>query len=227
MLLLLSGWLDALWDKEVRQRTRPWDEEEPPMPADIADPALHILRIRGRATPESLAAALDSPLERVTDALRDLESRGLAEDSGKPRLGWKITADGRVSAERRMTGVSPQALTLVADRYETFRKLNDELKQLCADWQARTEDQGPADFVGRLSLIDQQTQPLLTEITPVAPHFAEYSARFTRAHNQFASGSDGYLTGVLVDSYHNVWFECHECFFITLGRSRQAEETAN
>lgn len=38
--------------------------------------------------------------------------------------------------------------------------------------------------------------------------------------------SDAHLTGVLVDSYRNIWFECHECFFITLGRSRQAEETA-
>lgn len=195
------------------------------MPADIADPTLHILRIRGRATPESLGAALDSPVDQVKAALLDLGSRGLAEDSGKPRLGWKITADGRLSADRRMTAISPGALTLVADRYETFRTLNDELKQLCADWQARTEGQSPSDFADRLSAIDGHIQPILAEITPVAPHFAEYSARFTRAHTQFTSGSDGFLTGVLVDSYHNIWFECHECFFITLGRSRQAEES--
>jgi hypothetical protein len=215
----------AVRDKEVRQRTRPWDEEEPPMPADIADQTLHILRIRGRATPESLAAALDSPPEQVRAALLDLESRGLAEDSGKPRLGWKITANGRLFADRRMTDTSPRGLTLVADHYETFRKLNDELKQLCADWQARTEGQRPADFVDRLSPIDQQVQRILAEITPEAPHFAEYGARFARAHGQFAAGSDAHLTGVLVDSYHNVWFECHECFFITLGQSRQAEES--
>ena len=98
---------------------------------------------------------------------------------------------------------------------------------MCADWQARTEDQRPSDFVDLLSPIDQQIQRILTEITTAAPHFAEYSARFTRAHSQFASGSDSHLTGVLVDSYHNIWFECHECFFITLGRSRQAEEAAN
>ena len=195
------------------------------MPVDIADPTLHILRIRGRATPESLAAALDSPLEQVTAALHDLRSRGLAEDSGKPRLGWKITANGRLSADERMTGISQHALTMVADRYETFRRLNDELKQLCADWQARTEGQTPADFVDRLAPIDQQVQRILAEITEEAPHFAEYSARFSRAHSQFASGSDSHLTGVLVDSYHNIWFECHECFFITLGRSRQAEES--
>lgn len=194
------------------------------MPVDIAEPTLHILRIRGRATPESLCAALDSSLERVTAALLDLGSRGLAEDSGKPRLGWQITANGRLFADRRMTGISPQALTLVADRYESFLKLNEELKRLCADWQARTEDQSPSDYVDRLSPIDQQIQQMLTEITEVAPHFAEYGARFTSAHSQFASGSDSHLTGVLVDSYHNIWFECHECFFITLGRSRQAEE---
>jgi hypothetical protein len=194
--------------------------------ADIADPTLHILRIRGRATPESLATALDSPPARITAALLDLESRGLVEDTGKPRLGWKITTNGSLAANGRMTEISPEAQALVADRYELFRKLNDELKQLCADWQTRIEAQGPADFVGPLSLIDQQIQRILAEITPAAPHFAEYSERFRRALGKFASGSDSHLTGVLVDSYHNIWFECHECFFITLGRSRQAEESA-
>jgi len=197
------------------------------MPADVADPTLHILRIRGRATPASLATALDSPVERITAALRDLESRGLAEDTGKSRLGWKITANGNGAADSRMTEISPEAQALVADHYEFFRKLNDELKQLCADWQSRTEAQGPEDFVGPLSLIDQQTQRILAEITTAAPHFAEYSGRFSRALSQFTSGSDSHLTGVLVDSYHNIWFECHECFFITLGRSRKAEEAAN
>jgi hypothetical protein len=197
------------------------------MPVDIADPLLHILRIRGRATPESLAAALDSPLEPIRTALLDLDALNLAEDTGKPRLGWRITANGTVVADKRMTGISPEARALVSDRYETFRTLNDELKQLCADWQARTETQGPADFVDQLSTIDQRIQKILVEIVPAAPHFADYSARFARALSHFASGSDSHLTGVLVDSYHNIWFECHECFFITLGRSRQAEEAGN
>ncbi len=197
------------------------------MPADIADPTLHVLRIRGRATPESLAMALDSPPERITAALLDLESRGLVEDTGKPRLGWKITTNGTLAANRRMTEISPEAQALVTDRFVFFRMLNDELKQLCGDWQARTEAQGTADFVGPLSLLDQQVQRILAEIAPAAPSFAEYSGRFSRALSKFASGSDSHLTGVLVDSYHNIWFECHECFFITLGRSRQAEEAAH
>src|SRR5262245_13653816 len=208
-----------LRDKKVRESTRHGDEEEPPMPADIADPLLHILRIRGRATPESLATALDTPLEPVRTVLAALGSQDLAEDSGKPRLGWKITATGKLAADGRMTGISPEAMALVSDRYETFRKLNDELKQLCADWQSRSEAQGPANFADPLSAIDQQIQMILAEIVPTAPHFAEYSARFSRAIGSFTSGSDSHLTGVLVDSYHNIWFECHECFFITLGRS--------
>ncbi|GAB3459827.1 hypothetical protein [Actinophytocola sediminis] len=194
------------------------------MPADLADPVLHVLRIKGRATPESLAAVLDTTPERVSAALLELEASGLAENTGKPRLGWKITADGRVAAESRMTDISPSVRALVADRYETFRVLNDELKQLCADWQGRTEAQTTADFVAPLSVIDKGVQQILAEITQGAAHFAGYSARFTRAYDLFASGSDSHLTGVLVDSYHTIWFECHECFFITLGRSRQAEE---
>ncbi|MGW4586811.1 hypothetical protein ACWEKJ_05730 [Amycolatopsis thermoflava] len=196
------------------------------MTADIAAPMLHVLRIRGRATPESLAAALGSTPGRVSATLLELASRGLAEDTGKPRLGWKITAAGKQSAEARMTGISPEARALVAEHYETFRKLNDELKQLCADWQGRAETQGTADFVAPLAAVDSGVQRILAEITPGAPHFAGYSDRFTRAREAFGAGSDSHLTGVLVDSYHNIWFECHECFFITLGRSRQAEETA-
>lgn len=197
------------------------------MPTDIAAPLLHILRIRGRATPESLATALDTPLDPVRTTLQDLGARDLAEDTGKPRLGWKITANGKLTADKRMTEISPDARALVSNRYETFRTLNEELKQLCADWQARTDAQGPEDFVAPLSTIDQHIQTILAEIVPAVPHFAEYSARFTRALNKFTSDSDNYLTGVLVDSYHNIWFECHECFFITLNHSRQAEEAAN
>lgn len=197
------------------------------MPADVADPLLHILRIRGRATPESLAAALDSPLASIRTALLDLDSRDLAQDSGKPRLGWQITANGRLAADARMTEISPDSRALVSDRYETFLTLNDELKQLCADWQARTGTQGPSDFADPLSRIDHHVQQLLAEIVLAAPHFTEYGARFTRALSQFTSGSASHLTGVLVDSYHTIWFECHECFLITLGRSRRAEEAGH
>ncbi len=32
-----------------------------------------------------------------------------------------------------------------------------------------------------------------------------------------------YFVSPLVDSYHSVWFECHEDFLLTLGRTRAGE----
>ena len=104
--------------------------------------------------------------------------------------------------------------------------MNGQLKQLCADWQAR--DTGTAaDFAGRLESVDDAIQDMLHRLTPVAPAFTMYPRRLSRARERFTAGADNYLTGIMVDSYHTVWFELHECFFITLGRSRQAEESSH
>jgi hypothetical protein len=196
------------------------------MPARADEAALYILRIKTRATPQQLSEALDVPAAEIATVLPELADRGLVKDSGKPRLGWAITPDGKQAAEARMTAISADAKALLASRYETFSPLNDEFKQLCTDWQTRDpERSGPADFLPRLAPVDDGIQAILRDITPVAAHFAGYESRFAKAREKFEAGSDSYLTGVLVDSYHNVWFECHECFFITLGRSRADEES--
>ena len=197
------------------------------MPSRVGDRALHVLLIKHRATTPLLAEALDVPAEEVDSALRDAEARGLVQDTGKPRLGWSITPEGTREARGRVDGAAGGRAAIAA-RYETFRELNDQLKQLCGDWQARDPaTTTTADFDERLAAIDTGIQRILAEIAPVAPHFADYAARFTRARAKFGAGSDGYLTGVLVDSYHNIWFECHECFLISLDRSRREEESGS
>jgi hypothetical protein len=196
------------------------------MPARADEAALYILRIRTRATPQQLSEALDVPDAEIATVLPELADRGLAKDSGKPRLGWAITPEGKRAAEALMTAISAEAKDLLAAQYEKFSPLNDEFKQLCTDWQTRDPQRsGPADFLPRLAPIDDGIQAILRDITPVANHFAGYESRFAKARAKFEAGTESFLTGVLVDSYHNIWFECHECFFITLGRSRTEEES--
>ncbi|GHF43944.1 DNA-binding MarR family transcriptional regulator [Amycolatopsis bartoniae] len=196
------------------------------MPSTSGERVLHVLLIRNRATTAQLAEALAVSADEISPVLRDAEARGLVRDSGNPRIGWAITPEGTREARRRVDDTPAEGRALVSARYEEFRELNDELKQLCADWQLRDPaTMGPGDFTARLQGVDERIQRLLAEIQVPAPHFADYGPRLARARARFESGSDGYLTGVLVDSYHNIWFECHECFHITLGRSRREEES--
>ncbi|TVT52546.1 hypothetical protein FNH05_12800 [Amycolatopsis rhizosphaerae] len=200
------------------------------MPVGTAEAILHILRIKSRATVDYLAGALDLPPSEIATALTALARQGLTADSGKPRFGWGITPPGKETAELRITATNG-ARELLDRHYATFRGLNDALKQLCADWQQRDQaHEGTARlaarFAARLAPIDDGVQAILAAIVPSAPAFGLYAPRLSRARAKFAAGDDRFLTGILVDSYHNVWFECHECFFLALGRSRQEEEAA-
>jgi hypothetical protein len=191
------------------------------MSSRIREEVLHMLCIRGRITPAQLADGLDS--QELSSPLTELEADGLVRNSGNARFPWSITEEGRQLAETRITGISAAAKTRCAGHYERFQELNEQLKQLCADWQSR--DPGTTtDFGSRLALVDDAAQELLRPVVEIAPAFAMYGRRLARARDRFTGGSDNYLTGILVDSYHTVWFELHECFFITLGRSRLAEE---
>ncbi|HEX3789047.1 MAG TPA: hypothetical protein VHW44_14380 [Pseudonocardiaceae bacterium] len=194
------------------------------MSTQICEQTLHMLRIRGRITLEQLAEGLDVDADAIAGALAELTDNGFVRNSGKPRIPWSIAEAGRQLAERRMTGISAAAKARCGEHYQRFQGLNGELKQLCADWQARDTGTAAADFVPRLAPIDDAVQDTLRQITPVAPAFAMYGRRLSRAKDLFADGAGNYLTGIMVDSYHTAWFELHECFFVTLGRSRQAEE---
>lgn len=194
------------------------------MPSRICEETLHLLRIRGRVTLDQLAEALDAGTEEMSAALTQLAADGLVRNSGNPRVPWSITATGRQRAETRMTDISAATKTHCDERYQQFQELNGQLKQLCADWQARDPGTPAADFVPRLTPIDNAVQDVLHPLAPIAPAFAMYARRLSRAKDRFAGGADNYLTGIMVDSYHTAWFELHECFFITLGRSRRTEE---
>ena len=196
------------------------------MPSPIHDQALHMLRIRGRITPAQLADGLNVGADEISGPLTQLTDQGLVRDSGNARFPWSITEAGRQLAETRMTGIGAAAKLRCDEHYERFQELNEQLKQLCADWQKRDPDAvTAADFAPRLEIVDAAAQDMLRRIVPVAPAFAMYAPRLSRAQHRFAGGADNYLTGILVDSYHTTWFELHECFFITLGRSRSTEET--
>ena len=93
------------------------------------DLLLHVLRIKGRATPEVLEDALD--VDAAT-ALEHLAAQGLVEPT---RAGYRITAAGDERVEELYAAERRQIGPLIEDVYETFLPLNDEVKQIVTDWQ--------------------------------------------------------------------------------------------
>jgi len=57
----------------------------------------------------------------------------------------------------------------------------------------------------------------------VVERIAWHSRRLAAAMERLREGDERYFTGVTVDSFHTVWFECHEDLIQTLGRERIAE----
>ena len=63
----------------------------------------------------------------------------------------------------------------------------------------------------------------LTRAATVAVRFDRYGTRLATALERASAGESRYITDPTVDSFHTVWFECHEDFLITLGISREDE----
>ncbi|KAA9154286.1 hypothetical protein FPZ12_032285 [Amycolatopsis acidicola] len=197
------------------------------MSAEHGEGILHILRIRAQATPQQLAGALDAGEPEISAALVRLAEQGSVRDTGDPRTGWTTTRAGRRIAEEKMRDLPEDSAPVLEKAFEAFRALDEELKGLCADWQTRDAIKtGAKDFAPRLASVDDRAQALLAEAVPAAGHFAPYAERLAKARKRFDGGADSYLTGLTVDSYNTIWSECDECFFITLGRSRQPDEAS-
>ena len=114
--------------------------------------------------------------------------------------------------------------------YDRFLARDLELKQLCTEWQLR--DGQPNDHADaaydqairdRLGHFDDEVQPVLAGIATILPWSTRYRDRFAAARARFVSGDDSALTGVLCESYHDVWMELHEDLIITQGIDRATE----
>ena len=63
----------------------------------------------------------------------------------------------------------------------------------------------------------------MTRTATHLPRFATYPPRLQGALDRVMEGQWEYLTSPKVESFHNVWMECHEDYLVTLGISREEE----
>lgn len=193
---------------------------------------LRLVAIKGRVTPEAVAASLAADPADVGAQLDEYASRELFKSTP---MGYRITPSGRqrctelVVAEQR--GADADAVKQI---YAAFTEHNFELKALITDWQTRgpeqpndhTDPEYDGQVLDRLQALHQRVLPVLDRITAVAPRLAHYRTRLVKAADAVAAGDHSYVSKPITDSYHTVWFELHEDLMGLAGLTRAEEAEA-
>lgn len=116
-------------------------------------------------------------------------------------------------------------LDAVRALYDRFLAVNQPTKSKCAEWQKLADDDFDARFALATDLQDilERVSTTIVRTSEHLPRFAGYPPRMEAALEKVLSGESEYLTSPTVESFHNVWMECHEDYLLTLGISREEE----
>lgn len=185
---------------------------------------LQALRLKGRATAGELATSLAMNQSDVEAELHALaESHLVVERTTGKRPGWMLTGEGRESYDATLAELrTPAVMERLTETYETFLNSNVSVKDLCARWQAVTDDAERFEILEELEEIADRVAASLTSAGEVVTRFGAYPGRLTNALGKSAD-DHRYVVSPTVDSFHTVWFECHEDYLLMLGRSREQE----
>jgi hypothetical protein len=190
--------------------------------------ALHTLRISGGCGRDDLDGRAGA--ETVDALLAD----GLAKAAG-PRV--VLTPAGRTAHEQALATQldTAGARATVEECYQRFLPLNDEVLQLCTDWQLRFEDGTPvpndhsdagydAAVIDRLGEVGDGARVVVDALAGALPRFAGYGTDLADAVGRVAGGETDYFTNPRVRCFHTIWFEMHEDLLATLGIDRATEQ---
>jgi len=205
------------------------DRERRPDAVTGVDPfdVLNVLRLKGIVPSDVVAAMIEASPDSVATAIESLAAEGLVRMRETPRVtGWSLTEQGRERHAGELSAARTAEITSeLAPLYERFLELNGRVKALATSWQQL----GPDDAAGRFEAIEElgvigaDASPIISSIAEVVPRFRMHVRRLDAAMDALRDGDERYFTGVTVDSFHTVWFECHEDLIQTLGRERIAE----
>jgi CO/xanthine dehydrogenase Mo-binding subunit/phosphohistidine swiveling domain-containing protein len=199
------------------------------------DLLLRTLLIKGYATPEAIADALDVPAEAAEAALDDLVASGSAEAAAGA---FRLTTAGRSAGA---AAIASDSAAWGADEAEAaldaFGALDHRMKETVSAWQLREVDGEQvvndhadsaydAGVVERLEALHADTSVWLAPLTAGLPRLGTYRRRLERARDALVGGDHRYVASPRVDSYHSVWFELHEDLIRLAGRTREDEVAA-
>ena len=195
---------------------------------------LRALAIKGFATVENLADAVQCGGTEVQPVLDELIAAGLAEPSAGA---FRLTPAGRgrgqaLLGEDRDGWGAGQALSAL----DAFLALDGSMKEIVTAWQMREvdgaqafNDHSDADYdarvLERLASLQEDADAWLAPLVAGLPRLDAYRARLALAAERARGGDGRYVASPRVDSYHSAWFELHEDLIQLAGKTR-AEEVA-
>ena len=196
------------------------------------DSMIRLLSIKGFATPDAAAAALDTTEENATAILDRLTADGLVTMMGTM---FSLSDDGKavaaefLAADRDEWGVERASAGL-----DGFIPLDQRMKVIVTAWQMMEVDGAPvlndhtdADYdaavLADLAALHVDASAWLADLHDELPRLASYTARLGRAADLVEGGDHDYIASPRLDSYHNVWFELHEDLILLAGRPREDE----
>jgi len=197
-----------------------------------AESMIRLLSIKGFATPDATAAALDTTEEDASALLDRMTADGLISMMGTM---FSLSDDGKavaaefLAADREEWGAERASAGL-----EGFIPLDQRMKVIVTAWQMMEVDGAPvlndhtdADYdaaiLADLAALHVDASAWLADLHDELPRLASYSARLGRAVDLVESGDHNYIASPRLDSYHNVWFELHEDLILLAGRTREDE----
>jgi hypothetical protein len=188
---------------------------------------LHTLRVRGFVTTDGFTASLG---QVPHEELGRLVAGGHVRHIEKRDMYGLLPSGKELHATLLDTVADDAAQGGLADHYPAFLQLNDDFKQLCTNWQVRNDepnDHSDADYdqfcVDRLTQLASDAVAVIDGFAKALPRMNRYNARLAHAASRVSSGETKQFTGVMCESFHDIWMELHEDL-IVLQRVDRAEE---
>ncbi len=193
---------------------------------------VRLLSIKGFATPDAAAAALQISEEGASEILDRMTADGLVKMMGPM---FSLSDDGKVVAgellgqDREEWGSDNAVMGL-----DSFIALDGRMKVIVTAWQMSEVDGSPVlndhtdaaydtSVLADLTALHDDAKVWLARLTDQLPRLGAYGARLGRAANLVSEGNHEYIASPRLDSYHNVWFELHEDLILLAGRTREGE----
>jgi len=190
----------------------------------------HALRIKGFAKPDVLAEIADLDLDDVVAILTGLQADGFVMFREARGL-WQLTPDGRARHLVELgADIDDSVRAGLGQHYEKFLHFNHAFKSLCGEWQLRNgapNDHSDAEYDaavrGHLVTHDHAVRPIVIAMGAVLDRLAPYAPRLEQACDRVTQGETNMFTGVMCNSYHDIWMELHEDLILSQGIDRAAE----
>jgi len=181
---------------------------------------LNYLDIFRSSLQEDIENNIEMDKEKIHEVLNDLLRKGFVRRVDDQ---WQIEHAGREEMKRLRREVleSSGRREEVLSYCKEFEELNTWFKDLVTRWQVKNEggmlvpnDHSDPEYdlaiIRELGELHRKTVDVLEKLSKVLPILKTYITRLNRALNLVMRGEIEYLSGVDVQSYHNIWFELHE-----------------